>query len=76
MNAIKDWWTTIPGLLLLLLIVGGATWAMGHGLCTFGDWWEKMITIFGSAGGGALVAYRRTPGPNYTGPKAPPAPTE
>lgn len=56
MGALSDWKTTVPGLLLLVVMVGGATYAMVKGLCTFDTWWQNMLMIFGSAGGGVLLA--------------------
>lgn len=56
MGALGDPKTTIPGLVILMVMIGGATYAMVQGLCTFDSWWQNMVMIFGSAGGGALLA--------------------
>lgn len=56
MSALSDKLTTIPATLIMLVMVGGATYAMFSGLCSFDTWWEKMLMISASAASGVLLA--------------------
>jgi hypothetical protein len=53
LEGIKDLKTTIIG----VLVIGGATYAMAKGLCSFDRWWEVIgVVILLIGGTGALLA--------------------
>lgn len=51
LSGLKDWKTTIPGVIILL----GATAALFKGLCTWEQWWQAVLIILAALGGGALM---------------------
>lgn len=55
MNPLSDLQTTVPGLLILVVLIAGSTFAMVKGLLTFDIWWAKMETLLTAAASGVLL---------------------
>lgn len=55
MNPLKDWTTTIPGLVIIAFLLVGSTVAMAKGIIPFDTWWAKVSGLGMAASGGVLL---------------------